>query len=74
MALDNNAFCWYGIVSTNADAAKKFYSATIGWESKQHTFPNGETTTIFSAAEFPRVPTFVHQRGASPAGGHRIFA
>lgn len=63
MALDNNAFCWYGIVSTNADAAKKFYSATIGWESKQHTFPNGETTTIFSAAEFPRA----HLR--APEGG-----
>ncbi len=54
MALDNNSFCWYGIVSTDADAAKEFYSATIGWQSMEHEFPNGETATMFAVAEFPR--------------------
>ncbi len=54
MALDNNAFCWHGIVSTDADAAKEFYSAAIGWQSMEHEFPNGETSTMFAVAEFPR--------------------
>jgi predicted enzyme related to lactoylglutathione lyase len=55
MALNNNAFCWYGIVSKDAEAAKAFYAATIGWECMEHTFPNGETATMFAAADFPRV-------------------
>lgn len=65
MALENNAFCWYGIVSTDADAAKEFYSASIGWKCIEYTFPNGETSTMFSVAEFPRA----HLR--APEGGEK---
>lgn len=54
MGLDNRAFCWNGIVTTNQDAIKSFYAATIGWHAVEHEFPNGEKATMFVANEFPR--------------------
>jgi predicted enzyme related to lactoylglutathione lyase len=54
MALDNNAFCWNGVISTDGEAAKAFYQSTIGWQTIEHTFPNGETATMFAADGFPR--------------------
>jgi uncharacterized protein len=54
LALDNNAFCWNGVVSTDADVAKAFYADAIGWHSMEHEFPNGETATMFAVDEFPR--------------------
>ena len=63
MALDNNSFCWNGIVSTDAETAKSFYSAVIGWQSMEHVFPNGEAATMFAVADFPRA----HLR--TPEGG-----
>ena len=54
MPIDNNSFCWNGIVSTDAAAAKTFYADTIGWVAADHTFPSGETTTMLFTGEQPR--------------------
>ena len=54
MVFDSNAFCWNGVVSTDADAARRFYAATIGWQAERHEFPNGDTSTMFVAGGVPR--------------------
>ncbi|MEN8143776.1 MAG: VOC family protein [Gemmatimonadota bacterium] len=54
MPIDTNSFCWNGIVSTDADAARSFYADVIGWVAVDHTFPSGETTTMFFTGETAR--------------------
>lgn len=54
MAFENDAFCWNGIVSTDARAARRFYAATIGWETTTERFPNGETAVMFVVGGMPR--------------------
>ncbi len=54
MPIDNNSFCWNGIVSTDTAKAEAFYAEAIGWVAAEHTFPSGETSTMFFAGDFPR--------------------
>lgn len=63
MAIDNHAFCWNGIVTTDPVKAKEFYAETIGWDAVEHEFPSGAVATMFAAGDFPRA----HLRG--PEGG-----
>jgi len=34
MGLKHGQFCWHELMTTDADAAKAFYSETIGWKVK----------------------------------------
>jgi len=54
MALKNHAFCWNGIASTDTVEMGPFYEAVLGWKLAEHTFPNGEKTSLFSAQDWPR--------------------
>lgn len=54
MAIDNNSFCWNGIVSTDIEGSKAFYNAAIEWQTIEHSFPDGSSATMFAAADFPR--------------------
>jgi hypothetical protein len=54
MAIDDRSFCWYGITSPDIDRAKQFYNAAVGWQPVDHTFPNGDSATMFVAGEVPR--------------------
>ncbi|MFT6398683.1 MAG: putative enzyme related to lactoylglutathione lyase [Bradymonadia bacterium] len=54
MAYANNQFCWHGVVTTDMEAAKAFYTATIGW-SIQETQMGDETATTIVANEISRM-------------------
>lgn len=54
MAFDDRSFCWNGIVTTDADGARAFYAATLGWEAVDHEFDDGYTTVMFVAGAVPR--------------------
>ena len=54
MALDNHAFCSFGVASSDLEEAGSFYEAILGWKAAEHSFPNGETSTLFFASDFPR--------------------
>ncbi len=48
MAYLTNRFCWHGLITTDMEAAKAFYSAVIGWGVE--TMPMGDTdATMFTA-------------------------
>lgn len=53
MAYRNQAFCWHGIISTDVEKAKAFYSEVLGW--KVQTAKMGdEDSTMFAAGGVPR--------------------
>ncbi|MGI9628274.1 MAG: VOC family protein, partial [Longimicrobiales bacterium] len=62
MPIENHSFCWNGIATSDPESAKSFYSAAIGWNATEHSFPNGETSTMFIASDRPRA----HLRGTEP--------
>ena len=52
MPYKNQKFCWFGIISTDVDRAKAFYTETLGWKSMVMTM-GGTEATIFLANEVP---------------------
>lgn len=52
MAYRNLRFCWHGVVSTDVDRAKAFFTEAIGW--KAQTVDMGGEMTMFVANEIPR--------------------
>ncbi len=53
MAYANNKFCWHGLVSTDVDRAKSFYTEVLGW-STITTQMGDEEATMFTVADIPR--------------------
>ena len=52
MPYQNHKFCWFGIISTDIDKAKAFYSEALGW--KVMTAPMGDSeATMFVASGVP---------------------
>ena len=50
MAYTNNKFCWHGVITTDMDAAKAFYTETVGFGIQE--VPMGdETATMLTAAD-----------------------
>ncbi len=63
MAYTNNAFCWHGIVTTDIEKAKTFYSEVLGW-SVQTMQMGDEEAIMFSVGGIPRA----HLRGPNMPG------
>jgi len=50
MASNNNEFCWHGVISTDTDKAKAFYTDVLGWTAVET--PMGDNVaTMFAAAD-----------------------
>jgi len=50
MAFETNRFCWHGCISTDVEAATKFYSSVIGWDVSK--IPMGDSdATMFSTQD-----------------------
>jgi uncharacterized protein len=48
MAYDNNAFCWHGVISTDLDGAKAFYTEVLGWKIAEVDMGD-DVATMFAA-------------------------
>ena len=44
-------FCWYELMTRDADAAKKFYTELLGWKTKDWNMGEGGVYTIFTKGE-----------------------
>ncbi|MCO4745672.1 MAG: VOC family protein [Proteobacteria bacterium] len=53
MAYINNEFCWHGILSTDVDKAKAFYTEVLGWTAADVDM-GGQTSTMLAAAGVQR--------------------
>ncbi|MEM1418186.1 MAG: VOC family protein [Myxococcota bacterium] len=53
MAFNNNEFCWVGVISTDTDAAKAFYTEALGWSVQVAPMGDGEAT-MFAVGDIPR--------------------
>lgn len=54
MPYQNLKFCWHGIITTDVERAKAFYTETLGWSVM--TVPMGASeATMFAAAGIPRL-------------------
>ena len=53
MAYRNHEFCWHGIISTDVDRAKAFYSEVLGW-GVQSVQMGDDMATMFTVADIPR--------------------
>ena len=45
-----STFCWNELMTGDVEAAKKFYTALFGWETKEMDMGPAGTYTIFSSA------------------------
>jgi len=46
-------FCWNELMTTDAVAARKFYSGLFGWTHREITMGSGEVYTVFTLGETP---------------------
>jgi len=53
MAYTNNQFCWHGLISTDTDKAKAFYSEVMGWTLNEVQMGE-DTATFFVNNDIPR--------------------
>jgi len=66
MAFDDTTFCWNEIVTGDAEAARAFYAATLGWEAVDHEVNDGDTTVVFVAGDVPRAHLRAPEHEAEP--------
>lgn len=52
MPYKNQKFCWFGIISTDVDRAKAFYTEALGWSTMTMTM-EGSEATMFVAGGVP---------------------
>ncbi|HVF50443.1 MAG TPA: VOC family protein [Pyrinomonadaceae bacterium] len=63
-------FCWSELATTNADAAKNFYSELFGWKFKQGDVPGMSYSEIMAGGEKP--VGGLYQMGAECGWGDNV--
>jgi predicted enzyme related to lactoylglutathione lyase len=66
----HGCFVWYELTTTDAEAAKAFYTAVVGWGIRDASMP-GAAYTLFTAGEVPvaglmALPSEARKMGAQP--------
>ena len=70
MVGSHGCFVWYELTTTDAEAAKAFYTAVVGWGIRDASMP-GAAYTLFTAGEVPvaglmALPSEARKMGAQP--------
>jgi predicted enzyme related to lactoylglutathione lyase len=70
MVGSHGCFVWYELTTTDAEAAKAFYTAVVGWGTRDASMP-GAAYTLFTAGEVPvaglmALPAEARKMGAQP--------
>lgn len=59
-------FCWVELKTSDAAAAKEFYSPLFGWKTHDDPLPSGNTYTLLSVGDGGRVGALYHHAGTAP--------